>query len=165
MQILGIDPGFERVGIAIVEKNNKTRDKEQLIYSDCFKTSASIPFYERLGLIGCEIKNTIDRYNPDVLAIETLLFNNNQKTAMKVAEARGVIIYEAIRKDIEICEYTPLQIKIAVAGYGRADKKQVTCMVSKLIKIEKPIKYDDEIDAIAISLTCSASYRVLKNNI
>ncbi len=159
MRILGIDPGFERVGVAIVEKNNKTRSKEQLIYSDCFKTSASLPFYERLGLIGCEIKNIINKYDPDVLSIETILFNSNQKTAMKVAEARGVIIYEAIQKNIEIYEYTPLQIKIAVAGYGRADKKQVTSMVNQLIKIKKKIKYDDEIDAIAISLTCSACYR------
>ncbi len=159
MRILGIDPGFERVGIAIVEKNKETQNKEQLIYSDCFKTSKSLPFSERLRLIGEEIKDVINKHKPDVLAIETLLFNSNQKTAMKVAEARGVMVYEAARKDLEICEYTPLQIKIAVAGYGRADKKQVTSMVNQLIKIEKPIKYDDEIDAIAVSLTCSASYR------
>ncbi len=159
MRILGIDPGFERVGIAIVEKNKETQNKEQLIYSDCFKTSPSLPFGKRLRFIGEEVKNVINKYNPDILAIETLLFNNNQKTAMKVAEARGVMIYEAVQKNLEICEYTPLQIKIAVAGYGRADKKQVTSMVKQLIKIEKVIKYDDEIDAIAISLTCSASYR------
>ncbi len=159
MRILGIDPGFERVGIAIVEKNKETQNREQLIYSDCFKTSPSLPFSERLGLIGEEVKNIINKHNPDILAIETLLFNSNQKTAMKVAEARGVMVYEAARKNLEICEYTPLQIKIAVAGYGRADKKQVTRMVNQLIKIEKPIKYDDEIDAIAVSLTCSASYR------
>ncbi len=159
MRILGIDPGFERVGIAIVDKNKETQNKECLIYSNCLKTSAQLPFYERIKIIGNEIKTIIDKYNPEILSIETLLFNNNQKTAMKVAEARGVVIYEAIQKNLEICEYTPLQIKIAVAGYGRADKKQVTSMVNQLVKIEKQIKYDDEIDAIAISLTCSASYR------
>jgi len=159
MRILGIDPGFERVGIAVIEKNNETQNKEQLVYSECFKTLPSLHFNERLGLIGEEIKNIINKHNPDILAIETLLFNSNQKTAMKVAEARGVIVYEAITKKLEICEYTPLQIKIAIAGYGRADKKQVTNMVKQLIKIEKNIKYDDEIDAIAVSLTCSASYR------
>ncbi len=81
---------------------------------------------------------------------------------MTVAEARGVMIYEGALKNLDICEYTPLQIKIAVTGYGRADKNQVNIMVKQLIDIEKEIKYDDEIDAIAICLTCSASHNGLK---
>ncbi len=156
MKILGIDPGFERVGIAILEKNNS---KESLLYSDCFKTSSSLDFPKRLELIGKEINRVVEKYKPDLLSIETLLFNNNQKTAMKVAEARGVVIYEAVCGGLDIYEYTPLQIKMAVTGYGRADKNQVNIMVKQLIEIKKEIKYDDEMDAIAICLTCSASYR------
>ncbi len=159
MKILGIDPGFERIGIAVLEKE---KGKDTLVYSNCFKTSASLAFNKRLALIGSEIRRVIDKYNPKVLSIETLLFNNNQKTAMTVAEARGVMIYEGALKNLDICEYTPLQIKIAVTGYGRADKNQVNIMVKQLIDIEKEIKYDDEIDAIAICLTCSASHNGLK---
>lgn len=154
MKILGIDPGFERVGVAVVEKKD---GKDFLEYSTCVKTAATSPFNERLNTIGKEIKEIIKKHKPDVLAIETLLFNNNQKTAMKVSEARGVVIYEATREGLEMCEYTPLQIKIAVTGYGRSDKKQVDMMVKQLINIEKPVKYDDEMDAIAVAITCSAS--------
>jgi len=156
MKILGIDPGFERIGIAILERES---EKETLIYSECFKTLSSLPFNKRLTLIGKEIERIVDKYKPEVLAIETLLFNSNQKTAMMVAEARGVMIYECSMKNLELCEYTPLQIKIAVTGYGRAKKEQVDSMTKQLVSIKKEIKYDDEMDAIAICLTCSASYR------
>lgn len=156
MKILGIDPGYERIGIAVLEKE---KNGESLLYSDCFKTPPSFDFPKRLELIGKEIKSVVEKYKPDLLSIETLLFNNNQKTAMKVAEARGVIIYKAVCGGLEIYEYTPLQIKIAVAGYGRADKEQVKTMTKQLISIEKDVQYDDEMDAIAICLTCSASYR------
>lgn len=156
MRILGIDPGFERVGIAVTEKQN---GKDILIHSQCFKTSATLPFHKRLALIGEEIARVIDAYKPGILAIETLFFNSNQKTAMAVSEARGVIIYESSRHGLDICEYTPLQIKIAVAGYGKADKKQVADMARRLISILQPIKHDDEMDAIAACLTCAASHR------
>jgi len=159
MKILGIDPGFERMGTAVLEKE---KGKDTLLYSGCFKTPASLAFNKRLALIGGEVKRVADKYSPDVLAIETLLFNNNKKTAMMVAEARGVMVYEGALKNLDICEYTPLQIKIAVTGYGRADKNQVNIMVKQLINIEKKVKYDDEMDAIAICLTCSASHNGLK---
>lgn len=156
MKILAIDPGFERVGIAVLEKQN---DRESILFSSCFKTEKTIPFNERLLLIGEEVERIINKYKPSILSIETLLFNNNKKTAMMVAEARGVMIYEATRKKMKICEYTPLQIKIAVTGYGRADKNQVNVMTRQIVKIENSAKIDDEIDAIAIALTCSASYK------
>ncbi len=156
MRILGIDPGYERIGIVILEKEG---GKDTLVYSDCFKTSASLPFHKRLALIGEEVRRVVDKYKPEVLAIETLLFNSNKKTAMMVAEARGVMVYEGSLKNLDLCEYTPLQIKMAVTGYGRADKNQVNMMVKQLISIEKDVKYDDEMDAIAICLTCSASHR------
>ena len=154
MKIISIDPGFERVGIAVLEKS--PRSGEIILYSDCFKTSAKIPLSDRLFLIGQELSRVIKKYHPEALAIETLFFSTNQKTVMGVSEARGVIIYEAKRNKLPVFEYTPLQIKIAVTGYGRADKSQVMDMVKKLIQLNKPKAIDDELDAIAIGLTCFA---------
>lgn len=155
MRIIAIDPGYERVGIAIIEKPEKGR--EVLLYSDCFKTPATLPFYDRVSLIAEEVNKQITAYSPLAMAIETLFFNSNQKTAMYVSEARGIIVHQACVKKLAIFEYTPLQIKIAITGYGRGDKDQVTKMVPKLISINKTIKYDDEYDAIAVGLTCFAS--------
>lgn len=157
MKILSIDPGFERIGIAIIEKDIK--GKEVLVYSECFKTKASLPFYERILLIGQKIETITKEYKPIALAIEKLYFTTNQKTVMGVAEARGVIIYSAIKHGLKIFEYTPPQIKVAVTGYGKADKTQVMSMVPKLISIPNKIKSDDELDAIAIGLTCLACER------
>lgn len=154
MKILAIDPGFERVGIAIIEKTHLQKDK--LVYSACFKTSSKIPFPERLKNIGTEIEKIIKKYKPEVLAIEKLYFTTNQKTAMGVSEARGVIVYIASKNGLSVCEYTPPQIKVAVTGYGKADKNMVMSMVPKLIDINPKISSDDELDAIAIGLTCLA---------
>jgi crossover junction endodeoxyribonuclease RuvC len=154
MIILGIDPGYERIGIAIVEKNKP--NKERLIFSTCFKTSAKISFEERLLLIGQKIESIIQEYKPQILAIETLFLNTNQKTVMHVSEARGVIIYEAMKNNLGLFEATPPQIKIATTGYGRADKKDVLKMVRLLIKIDENKKSDDELDAIAIAITAYA---------
>ena len=157
MKILGIDPGFERIGIAIMER--KEKHKDSLIYSACFKTSAKIPFHERLTTIGNEIERIIRKYKPEALAIEKLYFTTNQKTVMGVSEARGVIVYSASRNGLEIFEYTPPQIKVAVTGYGKADKRMVMSMVPKLIDMDASINSDDELDAVAIGLTCLASER------
>jgi len=154
MKIISIDPGYERVGIAIIE-HRKTK-KDILVYSDCFKTSTKIPFCERLKAIGEEIKRIIKKHKPEVLAIEKLYFTTNQKTVMGVSEARGVIIYCASYLGLKIFEYTPPQIKIAVTGYGKADKNMVMNMVPKLININTPTDSDDELDAIAVGLTCLA---------
>lgn len=158
MKILSIDPGFERVGIAIIEKT--FLQKDILVYSKCFKTSAKIPFPERLRNIGIEIEKIIKKYKPKVLAIEKLYFTTNQKTAMGVSEARGVIIYVASKNGLSIYEYTPPQIKVAVTGYGKASKEMMMSMVPKLININTTIKSDDELDAIAIGLTCLACERL-----
>lgn len=159
MRVLGIDPGFERLGIAVLEKN-KGDKKEVVLYSECFKTSAKLEFPERICLIGSKIKTVIDKYNPKILAIETLFLTTNQKTVMRVAEARGVIIYEAKKEGLEIFETSPLQIKVATTGYGKANKEQVKRMLQILVKIDKSIKSDDELDAIAIALT-SFAYKKL----
>lgn len=154
IKVLAIDPGFERVGIAIIEKT--FLQKDILIYSGCFKTSAKIPFNERLKNIGIQTEKIIKKYKPVALAIEKLYFTTNQKTVMGVSEARGVMVYVASKNNLGVYEYTPPQIKLAVTGYGKASKEMIMTMVPKLIEIKKIIKSDDEIDAIAIGLTCLA---------
>ena len=158
MRILSIDPGYERVGIAVIEK---TSDEEKLIYSDFFKTSPKLPFTERLELIGKEVEKIIKKHKPKAFAIEKLFFNTNQKTAMNVSEVRGALIYIALKNKLTVYEYTPLQIKSAVCGDGHGNKDQIIAMVKNLIQIEKEINNDDEYDAIAIGLTCFASERNL----
>ncbi|MEK7095466.1 MAG: crossover junction endodeoxyribonuclease RuvC [Patescibacteria group bacterium] len=155
MKVLGIDPGYDRMGLAVIEKNPK--QKECLIYSDCLQTSSKDSFYIRLEQVGSEISKIIEKYEPDILAIESLFITKNQKTAMRVSEARGVIMYEAIKHGIKVCEYTPLQIKVAVTGYGSSDKTHVIKMIPLLVKLPEKKARDDEYDAIAVALSCLAS--------
>jgi crossover junction endodeoxyribonuclease RuvC len=155
MRILGIDPGFERLGIAVLEKKAGEK-KEAVIFSECFKTSSKLDFPKRLALVGEEIKQIIKKYHPDMLAIETLFLSNNQKTAMRVAESRGVVIYECTKAGLDIFEASPLEIKMAITSYGKADKKQVIKMVKLLVSMEKGSDSDDELDAIAVALTAGA---------
>ena len=156
MKVIAIDPGYERMGVAIIEKID---GKESLLFSECFKTSSKIPHEERLKLIGQEIEKLIKKYKPESMAIETLFFKNNQKTAMHVSEARGVMLYVASVLQLSVKEFSPMAIKIAVTGYGNRDKNQVIFMVKKLIKTKKDIKYDDEYDAIAAGLTFFATQK------
>lgn len=159
MKILGIDPGYERLGIAILESTLEARPKESVLFSECFKTRAELEFSERLNLIGEEVKNVIKKYKPEVLAIETLFLTTNHKTVMRVAEARGVVMYEAARAGLKIFEASPPQIKIATTSYGKASKEQVMKMVKMLVKIDTKKQSDDELDAIAIALTGLAHLR------
>ncbi len=157
MILLSIDPGFERLGLAIIQKEG--RGKETLLYSECFKTSAKLPHHERLRLIGNKIKDVIELYKPTELATEKLFFSSNQKTVIPVAEARGVILFIAGTYNLSVCEYSPPEIKVAVTGYGKSDKRQIMEMVPRLISLPKPITSDDEFDAIAIGLTHCAIKR------
>ena len=164
MKILGIDPGFERLGIAVLENNkdkplNHVWGREKILFSECFKTSANLEFSERLSLIGEEIRRVIKKYKPEVLAIETLFLTTNQKTVMHVTEARGVVIYECAKAGMKIFEASPPQIKIATTGYGKANKEQVMKMVKLLVDIDNNKKSDDELDAIAAAITGSAHLR------
>ena len=152
MKIISIDPGYERVGIAVLEKETSS-SKEVLLYSDCFQTCSKDCFEDRLKEIGTEIEKLIKEYKPEALAIESLFFNSNQKTALKVSEAKGAIKYISLANGLEVFEFTPLQIKIAITGYGRSTKNQILSILPHLINIEKKVKYDDEYDAIAIGLT------------
>lgn len=158
MKLLAIDPGFERLGIAVLEKEKG--GKEQLLYSDCFKTPSKMPFHERLCMIGQEVARVVAEFSPELLAIETLYITNNQKTAMDVAEARGVVLYECSKAGMSLSELTPQQIKIAVTGYGRSDKDQVHAMVGKIIPLGNKTRIDDEVDAIAIGITAFAHMHI-----
>lgn len=160
MKIISIDPGYERLGIAVIEKEKGS--KEILLFSECFKTSAKLPHHERLSLIGDRIKDVVKKWKPEQLATEKLFFSGNQKTALLVAEARGVILFTGSSLGLEIFEYTPNEIKIAISGYGKAEKNQMIDMVRKLIKVDSSKKSDDEFDAIAIGLTHFAISRTSK---
>ena len=156
MKILGIDPGYERLGVAIVEKNEG--EKENLIFSECFKTSSKDPHHQRLSEVAAEIEKVIKEHQPEALAIETLFFSKNTSTALKVAEARGVIIERCSTNNLEIFEFSPQEIKIAVTGSGSGDKTQIMKMVPLLIDTQDTKKQDDEFDAIAAGLTFFATY-------
>src|SRR5262245_14856941 len=127
-RVLAIDPGFDRVGTAVLEKN-------EVLFSTCIETNRKLTHEERLLEIGENIKRIIKKWKTTYLSIETLFFNKSVNNALKVSEARGVILYEAAQAGLEVEEYSPQAIKIAVTGYGKADKKQVEMMVKKLVKI------------------------------
>jgi crossover junction endodeoxyribonuclease RuvC len=154
MKILGIDPGYDRLGIAVMEK--PLRGKEILLYSSCLQTSPKNDIYTRFKKIGGKVKEVIEEFKPDALAIETLFITKNQKTAMRVSEARGIIIYEALNAGVPVFEYTPMQIKVAVTSDGNSDKERITKMIPLLIEMPKKITKDDEYDAIAVALTHGA---------
>lgn len=157
-RILGIDPGYDRVGIAVIDKVPGAR-KETLVYSDCLQTSSKEDIYERFGRIGRETARIMDEFRPEILAIENLFITKNQKTAMRVAEARGIIIHEAVKRGLEIHEYSPVQIKMAVTGDGTSDKDRIFKMVGLLIDMPKKKTVDDEYDAVAVALACSSMSR------
>ena len=150
MILLAIDPGYERLGVAILQKEKGK--KETVLFSDCVRTSAKLAFEERLVEIGLKIEELIETYKPEALSIENLFISNNQKTAMRVAEVRGMLIYISKKNSLAINEYTPLQVKSSVTGDGKSSKDQVIKMVKLLTKTNKPNMLDDEYDAIAIGL-------------
>jgi crossover junction endodeoxyribonuclease RuvC len=155
-RVLSIDPGFDRVGVAVLER---TLGKEKLLFSLCILTNKKDSHAERLLAVGQGIDKVIKKWEPRDLAIEKLFFNQNTKSALGVAEARGVIIYEAINAGLSIYEYSPQEIKIATTGYGKASKKDVERMVLKILDLKNAPKHDDETDAIAVGITHLASYK------
>ncbi len=162
LRILGIDPGYGRLGISILEKSIK--GKEKILYSTCIETSTKDSIYSRFKIIGQEIAKTIEKYRPQEMALESLFIAKNQKTAMRVAEVRGIILYEALKKDLEIYEYTPLEIKSSLTGDGTSDKSRIIKMIHLLIELPKKVSLDDEYDAIAVALTHSARRISAKQN-
>lgn len=150
MNILGIDPGTATTGWGIIEKSNRI-----FTYRDAgiIATPAGLPMEKRLGIIFSDLETLIDRYHPQAFVIENLFFNTNAKTALLVGQARGVAILAAERNAVPVFSYTPLQVKLAITGYGRADKRQMQKMVQSLLKLPAIPKPDDAADALAIALT------------
>ena len=155
MRILGIDPGLAIVGWAVIESE---RGSIRPIAFGAITTPAHTDIESRLLIIKQDLEEIISKYQPEEMAIEELFFNTNITTGIAVAEARGVILCTAYAKGVKISEYTPLQVKQAVVGYGRAEKQQVIAMVTTLLKLKSPPKPDDTADAVAIAI-CHAQCR------
>lgn len=156
MKVLALDPGYDRLGVAVIERVD---GKESLIFSTCVITDRDADFSDRLLHIGNTVSELLSVHSPLAVAIETLFFNKNIKTAIGVAQARGVIMYLAKNAGCVVYEFGPQEIKVAVTGYGKSDKNAVIDMV-KLLILNAPQKaHDDEYDAIAVGITALAHHR------
>jgi crossover junction endodeoxyribonuclease RuvC len=155
MRVLAIDPGYDRCGVAVMEL---VSGQEVLVYSSCIETDRQAHLSQRLFVIGQSLEETIRKYSPTALAIETLFFNKNITTGIGVASARGAILYIATKASLPIYEFGPQEVKVAVTGYGSSDKAAVYDMVNRLIKNVPPKAKDDEYDAIAVGITALAQY-------
>ena len=162
MIVLGIDPGYAIVGYGVVEYNN---NHFRVLDFGAITTEAHTPFNERLERIYDCACALIARYNPDALAIEKLFFNTNQKTAIDVAQARGTLVLAAQKAKMPIFEYTPLQIKQSLVGYGRAEKHQVQIMVRDTLRLEAIPKPDDTADALAAAICHGYSHGSLLSKV
>lgn len=149
MRILAIDPGFDRLGMAIVEG---TASKPVVLWSDCVQPPKGLK-EERLAAVHAAIGRAAKEYAPDIFALETLYFSTNKKTALGVAEARGAALSAASEAGLSVREYAPGTIKVAVTGNGRADKKAIAKMVPLLVSLPPRKRLDDELDAIAVGIT------------
>ncbi len=155
MRVIGIDPGYAIVGFGIIEYE-KTRFTT--VEYGAVTTPAGMDFYTRLSEIYSDICYILDKYKPEFLSIERLYFTTNQKTAIDVAQARGVVLLAARQRGIEIFEYTPLQVKQSVTGYGKAVKRQMQEMTARILKLDEIPKPDDTADALAIAICHAHSF-------
>lgn len=159
MIILGIDPGIGRMGWGIIKDE---AGRQTPLEFGCFETSSKETLDKRLELIYHFVLKLINKFTPEIMAIEQLYFAANSKTALIVGQARGVILLAAAEGKIPTMSYTPLQVKQAITGYGRADKNQIQQMVTALLHLSNRIKRDDTADALAIALTHAFSYKLHK---
>lgn len=157
MRILGLDPGYALCGFGIIDAYN---DKLRVVQFGCFSTTPDMQFQERLLYIYRALCQKIEQHKPDIIAIEELFFARNSTTAIAAAESRGVLILAAAQYKIPLFEYKPIQVKKAVTGHGKADKKQVQEMVRILLKLDKIPRPDDAADALAIAI-CQANNGIL----
>lgn len=155
MRVIAIDPGYDRLGVAVMEYQSGS---EHLMYSTCLLSNKNDTLPDRIHTVGDAFLKIIEEYTPDTLAVETLFFNKNVKTAIGVAEARGALVYIAKSAGCTVYELSPQQIKAAVTGYGNSDKKAVIDMVCRLIKTAPKSALDDEYDAIAAAIACLATH-------
>lgn len=148
MIVLGIDPGTARTGYAVI----KLQSKPKLIESDVILTPAEIEMHKRLKILYRELSSIVKKHNPDTMVVERLFFNTNVKTAISVGQSRGISLLVAANKNINVFEYTALEAKLALTGYGRSDKKDMQAAVKKILKLDGIVKSDDANDAVAIAL-------------
>ncbi len=156
MKVLGIDPGYDRVGVALVERSNNS---EEVLYSCCIETNSDDELLKRVFEVGSAVEKLLKKYSPDLVAVETLFFNKNVKTAIGVAQARGAVVFAAKQNGCEVVEFGPQEIKVAITGYGKSDKFAVIDMVKRLVKNAPKEALDDEYDAIAVGVTALAHHR------
>ncbi len=149
MRILGIDPGYATIGFGVVEAE---RAEVKMLTYGAVTTPAGLPLSRRLYQIGTDMEELIGKVQPDVISIEELFFNTNITTGIAVAHARGVILYAAEKRGVPLFEYTPGQVKLAVTGYGKAEKRQVMDMTRRLLKLKAVPRPDDAADALALAL-------------
>lgn len=157
MIILGIDPGTARCGLGVIEKKGNSL---KTISYGLIESDKDRPQAERLEVVFVEVSRAIKEHHPDVVAVEKLFFSKNVKTAMTVGEARGVILLSAQLAGVKIREYSPMEVKIALTGYGLADKAQVTQMTKAILGLKETPKPDDVADALAIAICCSSSSKM-----
>ncbi len=155
MRILGIDPGYAIVGYGVIDYIG---NNFKIVEYGAITTEADEEMNSRFKTIHDDLNTIIERTGPEFMAIEELFFNSNQKTAINVAQARGVLLLSALNHGVRIFEYTPLQVKQAIAGYGRADKNQVQQLTKTLLNLDKVPKPDDTADALAIAICHAHSY-------
>ncbi len=149
MRILGIDPGYAIVGYGVLDFDNV---RFRTVNYGAITTPADMPFDRRLAEIFSDMNTLLEKFSPDCMSVEKLYFNTNITTAIDVAQARGVILLAAAKKNIPVFEYTPLQVKVAVTGYGRAEKHQMQEMTKNILRLETIPKPDDTADALAIAI-------------
>lgn len=149
MIILGIDPGYAIVGFGVISYNGS---RFKVLEYGAITTDKNTPFPERLNEIYDGMNYLLDKYQPAAISIEKLYFNTNTTTALSVAQARGVCVLAGVKHGVEIAEYTPLQVKMAVTGYGRAEKHQIMEMTKTLLSLKEIPKPDDAADALAIAI-------------
>ena len=158
MRILGIDPGTAIVGYGLIDVQG---NKLTAVDYGCITTPAHTPMEKRLEMLYKGMSQLLDEAKPDAVAVEELFFNRNITTAITVGQARGVILLSIAQRNLEFAEYTPLEVKQAVVGYGRAEKQQIQYMVTSLLKLKSVPKPDDAADALAIAI-CHSHYRNTK---
>ncbi|WP_296254755.1 crossover junction endodeoxyribonuclease RuvC [uncultured Ezakiella sp.] len=156
MRILGLDPGLAILGFGIIDEEG---NKLKLVDYGIINSEPDITFPERLKLLYDDLDFLINRYKPDIVAVEELFYNRNATTAIKVAQARGVQVLCCQKHNLPLYEFTPLQVKQTITGYGRADKKQVQLMVKNLLNMDHMPQPDDAADAIAIAICLSFAGR------
>lgn len=155
MRILGIDPGYATIGFGMVESSGA---QVRMVTYGAITTPAGLPLSRRLYQIGTDMEELIGKLRPDVISIEELFFNTNITTGIAVAHGRGVILYAAEKCGIPLYEYTPGQVKLAVTGYGKAEKRQVMDMTRRLLKLRAVPRPDDAADALALAICHARSF-------